>query len=204
MGTLPNNATHTNLIYEGDGGMTVSEKLLSSVKQYIKENHVEEREAERYFEGSLYRGTKPIMRELDSDKTYSSRVEESVAGISGKRSLDDVLGHLDESFSQTLIRMIDDRGMKDPEVYHRANKDRKLFSKIRGDIAYSPSKPTAISFAIALGLSLDETKDLLLRAGFAFSNSSKSDVIIRYFIENGNYDILEINEVLFHFGEKTL
>ena len=184
--------------------MHISEKLLSSVNQYIKENYVDSTSSEHYSMHKLDSPIKPIVHEVDFDKVYSSSMEESVSQARKKRSLDHVLDHLDQSFSQTLLRMIDERGMKDTDVYNRANKDRRLFSKIRGNIDYSPSKATALAFAIALGLNIDETKDLLLRAGFALSNSSRSDVIIQYFIKNENYDIFEINEVLFHFGEKTL
>ncbi len=121
-----------------------------------------------------------------------------------EKSLDERLKHLDKTFQQYLFMLIDRRGLTDPEVYKKANIDRKHFSKIRSNVDYSPSKRTALALAIALELSLDETKDLLARAGLALSPSMMSDRIIEYCIETSNYDIYEINCILFKYDQPTL
>ena len=180
----------------------LSEKLFSAVTEYIDDNYIEEHHIKNnqgrrrqevdvgYYEpmGSLVR----VNEEYDA---YSSKAE---------RNLDDLIDELDETFSQSLLRHIDEKNKSDVEVYKKANVDRKLFSKIRSNKDYRPSKVTAIAFALALELNLDETKDLIGRAGFALSHSNKFDIIIEYFIDQENYNVFEINEVLFGFDQVLL
>jgi O-acetyl-ADP-ribose deacetylase (regulator of RNase III) len=178
------------VVYDKQSFM-LSSKLYSSITQYIDERYVEEKPAVR-------RRSEAMLEDM------MSPMESQAIPRKSKRSLDEVLGQMDETFSKSLIRLIDEKDIKDSVVYKKANVDRKLFSKIKNDVFYKPSKPTAIAFAIALELNLDETKDLLMKAGYALSNSSKSDIIIQYFIEQNNYNIYEINEVLFAFNQATI
>lgn len=117
------------------------------------------------------------------------------------RNIADLMNQMEETFSQRLLRMIDERGMTDSEAYTKANIDRRHFSKIRKDINYAPNKKTVLAFTIALELSLDEAKDLLGSAGYALSRSSKVDIIVAYFLQNKIYDMFEINDVLYAYGQ---
>lgn len=117
------------------------------------------------------------------------------------RNIDNLMSQMEETFSQRLLRMIDERGLTDSEAYTKAYVDRRHFSKIRKDINYAPNKKTVLAFTIALELSLDEAKDLLRSAGFALSRSSRTDIIVAYFLQNKIYDMFEINDVLYAYGQ---
>lgn len=133
-------------------------------------------------------------------RVYAAAAPVSAAGAA-PTELDDLLEHLDAGFSETLLALIDQRGLADAEVYHRANLSRQLFSKIRSNPAYRPTKPTAVALAMALELDVPATQDLLSRAGLTLSRTSKFDVIVRFFLERGIYDIYQLNEALFAYDQ---
>ena len=127
-----------------------------------------------------------------------------IPGASLPKDLTDAVSRLDESFAEMLLRKIDESGMTDAACYKKARVDRKLFSKILSDRNYRPSKPTVIAFAFALELPLEETRELLMKAGFALSRSSKFDVIVEFFIAGGRYDLMELNEALYAFDQPLI
>lgn len=169
----------------------------------LRKNREKQKKQESIKEDSTeYEAAPSAPTEFDVGSMKKTKITEEMSPtMAMNRNIDDLISQMEETFSQRLLRMIDERGMADSEVYTKAHIDRRHFSKIRKDINYTPNKKTVLAFTIALELSLDEAKDLLRSAGFALSRSSKTDIIVAYFLQNKIYDMFEINDVLDAYGQ---
>ena len=185
----------------------LTEQLFQGVASYIDQNYVDSREQAVYGVGSGIRRSRS-RRRRDMEICESAVLRESLSCApmvaSKAASLEDMLKQADAGFTETLLKLIDKTGKKDSEIYKKALLTKQHFSKIRNNPNYKPTKPTAIALALALELDLEATKDLIGRAGYALTNSSKFDLIIRYFIEQGNYNVVEINIALYEFDQPLI
>lgn len=225
---LAKNDMDIYLVVYDKNAFEVSTSLFSDVKAYIdetmvrKESHSQRIKQKEWLERTLTEADFKEIREQYNipDGTVFENEQEKSAPLpqmypsaahpmptspkDRTMAIEEILMDMDKSFSETLLELIDKSGMKDSQVYKKANVDRRLFSKIRSDMQYKPSKVTAVAFALALELDLSETRDLLEKAGYSMTHSNKFDIIIEYFITRKNYNVFEINEVLFAFDQSLI
>lgn len=205
------------LVVFGHTEFLTGRKLFRDIQEYIDDKYAEvhvRKNTEFIRENLWHRDEKAALsydlalsREKEEEACTSGNRLKSEAPLPKATAAPDwekLLRRTDEGFSDALLRLIQEKGMTDTQCYKKANIDRKLFSKIRSNPAYRPSKPTVFAFAVALELSLPETEQLLHKAGFALSHSSKFDIVLEYFITHRSFDIYEINEVLFHYDMPLL
>lgn len=198
---LLENEMQVYLVVFGKEAFALSEKLFKSVNSYIDENYIRSKKLDEYGTESMY-GSRLETRRIREQECADMSVGAAI--LMDSDDWGQLINDLDAGFSETLLQLIDRTGKKDSEIYKKANVDRKLFSKIRNNMDYRPSKTTALAFAFALELDVEETKDFISRAGFALSHSSKFDVIVEYFLVNRNYNVFELNEVLFAFDQPLI
>lgn len=180
--------------------LSVFDKISEFRKKRAEKKNLKEDSDQEYDESN--RSESAIPREFDVSTMQKTKITKGMSStIAVNRNIDKLMDQMEETFSQRLLRMIDERDMTDSEAYTKAYVDRRHFSKIRKDVNYVPNKKTVLAFTIALELSLDEAKDLLGSAGFALSRSSKTDIIVAYFLQNKIYDMFEINDVLDAYGQ---
>ena len=202
------------IVVYNKNALAAGSELFTDIAEYIDDNYVVEHSP--YDSRRIANVSESIhlssTRSFDDDLQKSAVLEnDDICYAASEFStpkpddIGDIINEMiDESFSQMLLRKIDEKGMKDSKCYKKANIDKRLFSKIRSNPDYKPSKPTVLAFCIALELSLLETNEMLLKAGFALSHSNKFDIIVEYFINQNNYNIFEINEALFAFDQSLL
>jgi len=186
-----NDMTVYMVVFTGNT-VELTTKLFGAVKAYIDDVYVE----------THYDAPRETLRSqhIRADAPTMSQPREAAffgESVAAPMSLDDMLAQMDEGFPAMLLRKIDERHMTDAECYKRANIDRRLFNRIKNNPGYRPGKQTVLAFAVALRLSLEETREMLSKAGFSLTHSSKSDIVVEYCIMNHIYDIFEINQVLF-------
>lgn len=204
----------------------LSEGLFQGITSFIDENYIRAQNLRQYGLTGSSQAPEAQQEKLLHERMRARRVREDTGRLDiienvprcaaampapksfslpeATESLTELLAQTDAGFSETLLSLIDRTGKKDSEIYTKANVSRQHFSKIRNNPDYKPTKATAIAFAIALELNLEDTRDLIGRAGYALTRSSKFDVIIMYFIREGNYDLFDINAALFEFDQSLL
>lgn len=194
------------IVVYNKNALAAGSKLFTDIAQYIDDNYVVEHTDIDYERMRNAQCSMPLpqTRFIEEEDVCAAAIPYSQS-FEATASLENIIDKtIDESFSEMLLRLIDERGMKDSDCYKKANIDKRLFSKIRSNRNYKPSKPTVLAFCVALELPLAQTNEMLMKAGFALSHSNKFDIIVEYFINQNNYNIFEINEALFAFDQSLL
>ena len=196
------------LVLYDRGSLAVSRKLFASVEEYIDDHYVAQNDESYQFDRRRRESAERRRWRLEEEATpmleTAAAPPPPAAAPMAARSLENLMDNLGESFTTRLLRLIDERGLKDSTVYKQSNISRQHFSKIQCNRDYNPKKKTVLAFAVGLHLSEDETIDLLKSAGYAFSDGSKRDWIVRYCLEHKIYNINQVNTLLFEYDQEQL
>lgn len=195
---------HDMLIYMVvfDEDMTsLGRRIAPDLESYIDANYVDQKSQAEYRVTTFY---DPERRGL-SDSSIPPEISLSEADPEQiERDLAEQMKHQADTFSEYLMYLIKTKGMDNKDVYQRAIVDKKVFSKIKNNPAYHPQKLTALCLCVGAKLTLVESEKLLGRAGYALSPCDKTDIIFRYFIENGIYDMIDLDIALESHGLKCI
>ena len=195
------------VLYDRDS-LAVSRKLFASVEEYIDDHYVAQNDESYEFDRRRRESVERRRWRLEEEATpmleTAAAPPPPATAPMAARSLEHLMDNLGESFTTRLLRLIDERGLKDSTVYKQSNISRQHFSKIQCNREYNPKKKTVLAFAVGLHLSEDETIDLLKSAGYAFSDGSKRDWIVRYCLEHKIYNINQVNTLLFEYDQEQL
>ena len=196
------------LVLYDRGSLAVSRKLFTSVEEYIDDHYVAQNDESYQFDRRRRESVERRRWRLEEEATpmleTAAAPPPPATTPMAARSLEHLMDNLGESFTTRLLRLIDERGLKDSTVYKQSNISRQHFSKIQCNRDYNPKKKTVLAFAVGLHLSEDETIDLLKSAGYAFSDGSKQDWIVRYCLEHKIYNINQVNTLLFQWDQEQL
>lgn len=196
---VPDNDLMVYLVLFSKESLLAGSKLYADIRQYIDDNYVQLHTDTRREQARLMYSAK-----LSAPDLLAPPCANMAEDTWNPKTIEDALSMMDEGFAGMVLRKIKEKGMKNADCYKKANIDKKLFSKIVNNPGYKPKKPTALALAIALELSLEETRELLMKAGLALSHSDKFDIIVEFFISKGIYDIFRINEALYDFDQMLL
>ncbi len=190
---LLSNEMMVYLVVFDEKSTALGERLYPDLKVYIDKNYVRERQVKEYKKTATFMPAAaatiglPFSLASMFDEQHEKKLKERVS-------------HISDSFSEYFLHILESRHMKSSDVYNRACVNKRTFSKIRTNRDYHPDKATVLCLCVGACLNLDESKDLMARAGYALSPGDKRDVIFSYFIENEIYDVIGIDMVMEEYG----
>ena len=190
---------YTGIRVEDSSKMMTPDEIVALFSSQEETKNADEKERPSVSRIEFNENEEPV---LQDESDFMDQCDSKIPDLEAPAEEDDLF-IIGESFHDMLFRLINEKSLKDSDVYNKAGIDRRLFSKIRNNEDYRPAKKTIMALALAMNLNEDETTDLLMSAGFAFSPASRSDLIIQFCIRNGIRDIFEVDGLLAKYHEET-